>query len=64
MLYKLVTNTYTRYNTSLYNKLDKGNQRREIVKETQLLKGVLEGCVLQVIAQKEIYGTGTEAKRL
>jgi PadR family transcriptional regulator PadR len=26
------------------------------VTETQLLKGVLEGCVLQVIAQKEIYG--------
>ena len=26
------------------------------MKETQLLKGVLEGCVLQVIAQKEIYG--------
>ena len=26
------------------------------MKETQLLKGVLEGCVLQVIAQKEICG--------
>ncbi|WP_440896712.1 PadR family transcriptional regulator [Amphibacillus sp. Q70] len=26
------------------------------MKETQLLKGVLEGCVLAVIAQKEIYG--------
>lgn len=24
--------------------------------ETQLLKGVLEGCVLQIIAQREIYG--------
>lgn len=24
--------------------------------ETQLLKGVLEGCVLEVIAQEEIYG--------
>lgn len=24
--------------------------------ETQLLKGVLEGCVLQMIAQREIYG--------
>ncbi len=26
------------------------------MKETQMLKGVLEGCVLQVIAQEEIYG--------
>lgn len=24
--------------------------------ETQLLKGVLEGCVLQMITQREIYG--------
>ena len=26
------------------------------VKETQLLKGVLDGCVLAIIAQKETYG--------
>lgn len=26
------------------------------MKETQLLKGVLDGCVLAVIAQEEIYG--------
>jgi PadR family transcriptional regulator PadR len=26
------------------------------VKETQLLKGVLDGCVLQIISKKEIYG--------
>ncbi|AQP54021.1 PadR family transcriptional regulator [Vagococcus penaei] len=26
------------------------------MKESQLLKGVLEGCVLQIISQKEIYG--------
>lgn len=26
------------------------------MKETQLLKGVLDGCVLQIISQKEIYG--------
>lgn len=26
------------------------------MKETQLLKGVLEGCVLGIISQKEIYG--------
>ncbi|MEQ9764440.1 PadR family transcriptional regulator [Streptococcus sp. ZJ151] len=26
------------------------------MRETQLLKGVLEGCVLEIIAQKEIYG--------
>lgn len=26
------------------------------MKETQLLKGVLEGCVLEIISQKEIYG--------
>lgn len=26
------------------------------MKETQLLKGVLDGCVLQVISQREIYG--------
>lgn len=26
------------------------------MKETQLLKGVLDGCVLAIISQKEIYG--------
>lgn len=26
------------------------------MKETQLLKGVLEGCVLEIISKKEIYG--------
>lgn len=26
------------------------------MKETQMLKGVLDGCVLQVIARQEIYG--------
>ena len=26
------------------------------MKETQMLKGVLEGCVLQLIDRKEIYG--------
>lgn len=26
------------------------------MKKTQLLKGVLEGCVLKVISEKEIYG--------
>jgi PadR family transcriptional regulator PadR len=28
----------------------------KVVKETQLLKGVLDGCVLQIISKKEIYG--------
>ena len=27
-----------------------------VVRETQLLKGVLDGCVLQIISKKEIYG--------
>lgn len=26
------------------------------MKQTQLIKGVLEGCVLGIIAQKEVYG--------
>ena len=26
------------------------------MKETQMLKGVLDGCVLQIISLKEIYG--------
>ncbi|MGQ7461520.1 PadR family transcriptional regulator [Streptococcus suis] len=26
------------------------------MRETQLLKGVLDGCVLEIIAQEEIYG--------
>lgn len=26
------------------------------MRETQLLKGVLDGCVLHIISQKEIYG--------
>ncbi|MDY2775115.1 MAG: PadR family transcriptional regulator [Streptococcus infantarius] len=26
------------------------------MRETQLLKGVLDGCVLQIIAKEEIYG--------
>ncbi|WP_438478040.1 PadR family transcriptional regulator [Streptococcus pluranimalium] len=30
--------------------------------ETQLLKGVLEGCVLEMIAQEEIYGYGLVQK--
>ena len=24
--------------------------------QTQLLKGILEGCVLEMISQKEVYG--------
>lgn len=31
-------------------------KRGELLKETQLLKGVLDGCALQVISQQEIYG--------
>ncbi|VUX02540.1 lineage-specific thermal regulator protein [Streptococcus constellatus] len=26
------------------------------MEQTQLLKGILEGCVLEIISQKEIYG--------
>ncbi|MFV5784375.1 PadR family transcriptional regulator, partial [Pediococcus acidilactici] len=26
------------------------------MRETQLLKGVLDGCVLQIIAKEDIYG--------
>ncbi|MDQ8760131.1 PadR family transcriptional regulator [Streptococcus ruminantium] len=26
------------------------------MKETQMLKGILDGCVLQIIARQEIYG--------
>ncbi len=26
------------------------------MRETQLLKGVLDGCVLQIISKEEIYG--------
>ncbi len=40
------------YQTSRYYKLRRG----ELMKETQMLKGVLDGCVLQIISQKEIYG--------
>lgn len=32
------------------------------MRETQLLKGVLEGCVLEMIAQEEIYGYGLVQK--
>ena len=26
------------------------------MEQTQLLKGILEGCVLEIISQREIYG--------
>lgn len=39
--------------TSRYYKIGK---KGEMMKETQLLKGVLEGCVLDMIGQKERYG--------
>ncbi|EQC79864.1 Transcriptional regulator, PadR family [Enterococcus sp. HSIEG1] len=28
-----------------------------VVRETQLLKGVLDGCVLQIISKKKFMGT-------
>ena len=53
MLYKLVWKWYIIDEaTSRYYKIVKG----EGMKETQLLKGVLEGCVLDMIGQKERYG--------
>jgi PadR family transcriptional regulator PadR len=30
--------------------------RRDILKQTQLLKGVLEGCVLLIVLENEVYG--------
>lgn len=54
MLYKLVCKWYTIGEaTSRYYKIGKEGEE---VKETQLLKGVLEGCVLDMIGQKERYG--------
>ena len=32
------------------------------MKESQLLKGVLEGCVLEIISKKSIYGYGLDPK--
>ena len=54
MLYKLVWKWYTIGEaTSRYYKI---GEEGEGMKETQLLKGVLEGCVLDMIGQKERYG--------
>ena len=56
MLYKLVWKWYIIDEaTSMYYKIDRG-EKLEVMKETQLLKGVLEGCVLDMIGQKERYG--------
>ena len=56
MLYKLVWKWYIIDEaTSMYYKIDR-REKLEVMKETQLLKGVLEGCVLNMIGQKERYG--------
>ncbi len=56
MLYKLVWKWYIIDEaTSMYYKIDR-REKLEVMKETQLLKGVLEGCVLDMIGQKERYG--------
>ena len=58
MLYILVEKEYTvSEKTSMWNKLVK-NVKKEVrrMKESQLLKGVLEGCVLEIISKKAIYG--------
>ena len=33
------------------------------MKEYQLLKGVLEGCVLEIISKKAIYGYESKSQR-
>lgn len=39
------------------NQLKRGGiERGSRMKESQLLKGVLEGCVLEIISKKSIYG--------
>lgn len=59
MLYKLVRKRYSDCKiASLFYKLAGDDSRKggAGLKPTQLLKGVLDGCVLQIIAEKEIYG--------
>ena len=58
MLYILVEKEYTDSEiASMQNKLVE-NVKKEVrrMKESQLLKGVLEGCVLEIISKKAIYG--------
>jgi len=54
LLYIVVKINYNVLNTTMLYKLPL--ERGLFMKNSQLLKGVLEGCVLEVINQKEIYG--------
>lgn len=59
LLYKLARKRYSdSETTSWFYKLveDDSKNGGAGLKPTQLLKGVLDGCVLQIISEKEIYG--------
>lgn len=54
MLYKLVEGVlYFKYSSCYYILVVEGGG---VLSKTQMLKGVLEGCVLQIVAQHETYG--------
>jgi PadR family transcriptional regulator PadR len=54
MLYKIAGFLYNENSTSRYYII--GEVRCDPVKQTQLLKGVLEGCVLLIVSEDEVYG--------
>ncbi len=54
MLYKLVKGmVYFKCSSCYYILVSEGGG---VLSKTQMLKGVLEGCVLQIVAQHETYG--------
>ena len=58
MLYILAEKEYTDREIAIMENILVKNVKIEVrrMKESQLLKGVLEGCVLEIISKKAIYG--------
>lgn len=54
MLYIIDKLLYNDINTNMHYIIDE--VRRDNLKQTQLLKGVLEGCVLLIVLENEVYG--------
>lgn len=54
MLYIIDVLLYNNIDTNMYCIIDE--VRRDNLKQTQLLKGVLEGCVLLIVLENEVYG--------
>lgn len=54
MLYIIGELAYNNIKANMYCTIDE--VRRDNLKQTQLLKGVLEGCVLLIVLENQVYG--------